>query len=472
MTESDVTKPMDTWEQDSFLPEDYVKSKGERRANLLSLTLFGITMLAVVGAFFATNRRWMSVRDQQRSINAMYVREAEKIEELKELEKQRAEMVTKAEVTAALVERVPRSVLFAELVTRMPADLTLTEFELTSEEVKKTRGSKRSSGVRTLTGSGNASKNNKKNEEEEESSVYIPEFHQKLRIVGVGLSNDDIADYIENLRQCELLDSVELKFIKESKIDGVLLRSFELGAAIRKGADARGLIEETKPIEMPDIRTPDRLVPQMPLLLPPSVEGEEGEGAGAEGEAGQMEITIEEAGEFEGAEDAVTFEMPSVSFTPSLPFAESESKWASPGGWFDLMGAAARTAERTRSEKAAEAIRLQNETDVQAPTTDETPEPEGEAEAETEEAQAPVEGQSPAAEVKEAAPSKFWFRDPKPAEPEAEAEVAPEEEPEAESTEEDEPETESAEGAGPVDGDAEEDEPEVESDEGDKKENG
>lgn len=439
MTESDVTKPMDTWEQDSFLPEDYVKSKGERRANLLSLTLFGITMLAVVGAFFATNRRWMSVRDQQRSINAMYVREAEKIEELKELEKQRAEMVTKAEVTAALVERVPRSVLFAELVTRMPADLTLTEFELTSEEVKKTRGSKRSSGVRTLTGSGNASKNNKKNEEEEESSVYIPEFHQKLRIVGVGLSNDDIADYIENLRQCELLDSVELKFIKESKIDGVLLRSFELGAAIRKGADARGLIEETKPIEMPDIRTPDRLVPQMPLLLPPSVESKE-EGAGAEVEAGQMEITIEEAGEFEVAEDAVTFEMPSVSFTPSLPFAESESKWASPGGWFDLMGAAARTAERTRSEKAAEAIRLQNEMEVEAPAADEAPEPEAEPEAETEKPQPTVDGESPATQVKEAAPSKFWFRDPKPAEPEAESD--------------------------------EEDEPQVESDEGDEKENG
>ena len=136
MSESDVTKPLNTWDQDSFLPEDYVKSKGERRANMLSLTLFGVMMLAVVAAFFATNRRWMSVRNEQRSINAMYVREAEKIEELKELEKQRAEMVDKASLTTALIVRVPRSILLAEFINRMPEETTLLEFTLESKRVK------------------------------------------------------------------------------------------------------------------------------------------------------------------------------------------------------------------------------------------------------------------------------------------------------------------------------------------------
>ncbi len=347
MSESDVTKPlMNALKQDSFLPEDYVKSKGERRANMLSLTLFGVMMLAVVGAFFATNRKWMSVRNEQRSINAMYVREAEKIEELKSLEKQRSEMITKAEVTAALVERVPRSVLFAELVRRMPEDLTLTALELKSEEMKVARGSSRSSGVRTLTGSaGSKSKSKSKSKdknEEAESTVFIPQFNQSLRIVGVGLENDDIADYIENLRACELLESVELKFIKESKIDGVLLRSFELGAQIRKGADARGLVKPVEALTIPDIPTPDRLIPQAPVYLPPSVP-KATEGAGVE--EGVEEIEVEVGG-------LPSFAMPSLYEAPV--FGSSASAWGSPSGLFELMAAAARTGERVRSEKAAQ----------------------------------------------------------------------------------------------------------------------
>ncbi|RNC82524.1 MAG: hypothetical protein ED559_12305 [Phycisphaera sp.] len=449
MSESDVTKPLNTWDQDSFLPEDYVKSKGERRANMLSLTLFGVMMLAVVAAFFATNRRWMSVRNEQRSVNAMYVREAEKIEELKELEKQRAEMVTKAEVTAALVERVPRSVLFAELVSRMPVDLTLTEFELNSEEIKRSRSSSRSGGVRTLSGKTSKSKKSKKAEEEAESSIYIPEYNQKLRIVGVGLSNDDIADYIENLRQCDLLDSVELKFIKESKIDGVLLRSFELSAAIRKGADARGLVEETAPIEMPDVRTPERLMPQMPLILPPSVDegAETGAEEGTEGTGGfEIEVLEEGDASFEEAgEDAVSFEIPSL---PSVSlFGSSESKWGSPEGLFDLMGTAARKAERIRSEKAALEIQntpvVDDEADV-APAEESADESAQELtpEAETDTADESAEVEAPE--------TNLWFQDPAPAagdpEDSDEGETSDDEEPVVESDENEEEEPAPAEG--------------------------
>lgn len=406
MSESDATKPlMNALRQDSFLPEDYVKSKGEKRANMLSLTLFGVMMLAVVAAFFATNRKWMSVRNEQRSINAMYVREAEKIEGLKELEMQRAEMITKAEVTAALVERVPRSVLFAELVRRMPENLTLTEFELTSSEVKVARGSSRSSGVRTLSGSSSSKDKAKKSKdkdkkEEPASTIYIPEFTQTLRIVGVGLENDDIATYIENLRTSDLLESVELKYIKESKIEGVLLRSFELGAQIRKGADARGLVKPVEPLTIPDIPTPGHLVPQAPVFLPPSVPVDTGEEeAPAEAE--------------ENAASAVmNMSVPSLYEAPV--FGPSQSRWSSPAGLMDLMGAAARTAERHRSEQAAQEAQVsptvedfpvdEQPAPAEAPAPEgetqpmwfTTPAPEGDDNTDTTEGAAPAEGTEPA----------------------------------------------------------------------------
>ena len=69
----------------SFLPEDYVAKKSETRANLLCLTLFGVVMFAVIGAFFVTNRQWLSVRTEQETINKLYTQETMKIEQLKAL---------------------------------------------------------------------------------------------------------------------------------------------------------------------------------------------------------------------------------------------------------------------------------------------------------------------------------------------------------------------------------------------------
>ena len=41
----------------SFLPEDYLAQKTERRTNLICLTLFAIVMLGVFAAFWITNRQ-------------------------------------------------------------------------------------------------------------------------------------------------------------------------------------------------------------------------------------------------------------------------------------------------------------------------------------------------------------------------------------------------------------------------------
>src|ERR1043165_4975506 len=121
----------------SFLPQDYVARKAEMRANLICLSLFGVVMFCVVAAFFVTNRQWLQVRKSQATITAQYTQEAAKIEQLKLLEKEKGEMMDKAEITTALIERVPRSVLMSELITRMPDDITLLELSLISKRVKE-----------------------------------------------------------------------------------------------------------------------------------------------------------------------------------------------------------------------------------------------------------------------------------------------------------------------------------------------
>ncbi len=119
----------------SFLPEDYLDQMAERRTNLISLSLFAIVMVSVFAAFLVTNRQWSQVKKARASINTQYEEAAVQIERLNELEQQKNQMLSKARLAAALVERVPRSILLAELINHMPPRLGLKEFKLNSEKV-------------------------------------------------------------------------------------------------------------------------------------------------------------------------------------------------------------------------------------------------------------------------------------------------------------------------------------------------
>lgn len=241
--------------RESFLPEDYVRSRGERRANLISLSLFGVVMLCVVGAFFVTNRRWMSVRDQREIIDTLYQQQAVRIEQLKDLEEQREEMIQKAEMTTTLMELVPRSVLLAEMSRRLPGGMTVLNFELESEQVKvskvtETKTRQSAKGVRSLSKDKKAKKGEKKAEAPEP-----PRYRQTITLEGVARRNDDIAEYLARLKDSELFETVELSFIKEAKVDDAQLRKFELVATISEETDARELFfnaQPAQPLPMPE----------------------------------------------------------------------------------------------------------------------------------------------------------------------------------------------------------------------------
>lgn len=234
----------------SFLPEDYIAQKVELRANVLCLSLFGLVMFGVIGAFFVTNRQWLNVRTEQSAITVEYTDQAQKIEQLKELEAQKAEMLGKAEITTALIEKVPRSVLLAELVQRMPDDITLLDLKLESKRIKDDpipgltpvpgQGTPK---IRALqTGPGPiASVPGARPLLPESSRIRPPRFEYRLVISGVAKRNNEVADYMAGLRACPLLEKVELKHIKDKEIDKVEMREFAIEAALRPDADARSL---------------------------------------------------------------------------------------------------------------------------------------------------------------------------------------------------------------------------------------
>lgn len=246
-------RPNDT-QGASFLPEDYVRRRAEMRANFISLGLFGVVMFGVVGAFFVTNRQWMTVREEQRSVNQEYAAEARKIEQLQGIEDQKTEMISKAELTTALLEKVPRSILLAELITRMPPEVTLLELALSSRRIA-TEGAPQAE-KKAKPRAGSLSKPGPKPDEKakpgdkgakgpaappEKPKVVPPKFEFTLKLDGVARVNNDITDYLAALNACPLIEAVELTYIKSKVLSDTELREFEITARIKPLADARSI---------------------------------------------------------------------------------------------------------------------------------------------------------------------------------------------------------------------------------------
>jgi hypothetical protein len=266
--------------ENSFLPEDYVEQRAERRTNVISLSLFAIVMFAVFGAFLVTNRQWNTVKAQQRAINIEYTNAANDIEQLEILQEQQETMMRKAELTAALIERVPRSVLLAELINRLPENVSMLEFTLKQEEPRKRRvSSSKKTGSHDLKGKKDR-RATKDEAEAEEPEVEVPRFETELQLVGVAPTDVEVSEYIAALNDCDLLCGVTLKYSENSMVEDRMVREFRLHMKLDLSADARKIepLLAQRPIESHREAT-DLLFGELPDLLRDSDSGS-GEDAG------------------------------------------------------------------------------------------------------------------------------------------------------------------------------------------------
>ena len=227
----------DNQQAGTFLPQDYVKGKSEQRANIFVLTLFVVVLLGTGAAFALNLQRQRDVAAENREVTAQFEAEHTKFNQLKELQKKRAELMNSAELVTALIDRVPRSVLLAELTRSMPEGLSLSSLELEGERYRPPPSKK----VKPGSGSGPKVKSLSdaaKGAEEEKPRVEPPRFTHTLIVEGVAAMNNDIADYMAALKASPLLRDVELQYIKETVEDDVERRKFRITAVLRQDADA------------------------------------------------------------------------------------------------------------------------------------------------------------------------------------------------------------------------------------------
>jgi len=244
-----MANPKDNTNQGgSFLPAEYVKGKSQFRANTMALLLFVLVLGAVVGAFVVNHHRWRRVHVEQELVANAYAEEATKIEQLKGLEKQRVELIERAEVVTALKDRVPRSVLLGEIVRAIPEGLTLTAVTLEGERVKvaKPKADPKKSATRSLKGK---SVGKGKDEVVAPPKVLPPKFRFVVNASGVSDENDDVADFLVAIKASPLFGDVELQYINETSIDKQKYRKFKITMKLLERADA-SLVDGTTEVEI------------------------------------------------------------------------------------------------------------------------------------------------------------------------------------------------------------------------------
>jgi Tfp pilus assembly protein PilN len=257
----------------SFLPEDYLAQKAERRTNMISLTLFGVVMVSVIGAFFVTNRTAKLEKEQNAAVSVSYQQAAPQIEDFKKLEQQKAEMLNKAELASALVERVPRSILLAELINRMPERLSLLDFEIKSEKVKppvQAGAAKNARGGSLKSGAPERAKT-KQEAADEPPKIEPPRYKATITMTGVAPTDVELANFMAELNAYSLLRDVALEYSEQKEVEGRSMRQFKITMSLDPTADVRRI----DPLAVPRVRDPisDNFQISMPVppgALPPA----------------------------------------------------------------------------------------------------------------------------------------------------------------------------------------------------------
>ena len=203
-----------------FLPRDFTERRGRRRANFLCLGLTGVALLALAGVCALHVIRVFGASRLRAVVEQQYREAGRQIEQLKELEDRKADLVRKVELSADLLERVPRSHILARLTNALPSDTSLQVLVMSTVEVEVPVPKL----TTTKENDAPASKGRKSKRPEKIRRQEI-----QFRVNGLAVTDVQVAEYIARLTADPLFEEVNLKFSEEFPYEpGVTMRRFEL----------------------------------------------------------------------------------------------------------------------------------------------------------------------------------------------------------------------------------------------------
>jgi Tfp pilus assembly protein PilN len=225
-----------------FVHDDYMERKAQRRTNVICAMLFLVVMVAIGSAFTFTERLGRDIELQHDVIEKQYTEAAKRIAMKQELETKQATMEKQAELSASLLEKVPRSYMLAKITNSLPGGVSLLDLIMESKlrpVAAPAKDSKAAFEEKRKAGAADKSKDTKP---VQQAKLY----DVALKITGIAGTDVQVAQLITRLNQLRIFKEVNLLISDEYASGGTQLRKFQLEAVLDPQAETIVEAENTQ----------------------------------------------------------------------------------------------------------------------------------------------------------------------------------------------------------------------------------
>jgi len=220
----------------SFLPEDYLEKKRQQRTNFICAALFVIIMTGVGGAFTVTERSLRAVERDHQETAKKHAEAANLIEQERQLREKQLKMNNQANLTASLLEKVPRSVLLAELTNAKPAGVSFLDLTLDSKlhaaaagAAPKSQFEIKKAAMEAASGGG------AKHADIPQAKVY----DVTIKVTGVADNDSQVAQFMAALNKSKLIRDVSLLISDEYVVNEAKMRKFQVEMTLDPTAEVQ-----------------------------------------------------------------------------------------------------------------------------------------------------------------------------------------------------------------------------------------
>jgi hypothetical protein len=219
----------------SFLPEDYLEKKRQQRTNFICAALFVLIMSGVAVAFTVTEKSLRTVERDHTETGKRHAEAANLIEQGRQLKEKQIKMNNQANLTASLLEKVPRSVLLAELTSAKPAGVSFLDLMLDSKVHAGSTASAPKSQFELKRAAMEAANGGAKAAEVPQAKQY----DVTIKVTGIADNDAQIGQFIKELNKSKLVCDVNLIISDEFLVNDLKMRKFQVDMSIDPNAEVQ-----------------------------------------------------------------------------------------------------------------------------------------------------------------------------------------------------------------------------------------
>ncbi|HZL37352.1 MAG TPA: PilN domain-containing protein [Tepidisphaeraceae bacterium] len=219
----------------SFLPDDYMERKARRRAMALGSALLAIVIGGVGAALYITEHSMASVEQKHQSVVTKFTEAARRIEQVRKLHDQQRKIVQHAELAASLVERIPRSNILAELTNSLPHGTSLLDLSLESKAHQEPAPV-----AQTAFDAKKIALEAKR--KADANGIEAPKYDVQIKVTGVADTDVQVAQYLTKLNHCPLFQDVNLVIsdvYQPPEQKSITMRRFQVQMALNPRAEVK-----------------------------------------------------------------------------------------------------------------------------------------------------------------------------------------------------------------------------------------